>query len=63
MERLTEYHGDVAVIKNKDFKAAAQKLAMYEDAEEGENNIMKQLEEMRERNTVLENVLRRERED
>ena len=32
--RLTEYHNGVAVIKNKDFKAAAEKLAMWEDVEE-----------------------------
>ena len=33
-ERLTEYHQGVAVIKNKDFKAAAEKLAFFEDIEE-----------------------------
>lgn len=33
--RLTEYHNGVAVIKNKDFKAAAEKLAMYEDIVDG----------------------------
>jgi hypothetical protein len=38
MTRLTEYHNGVAVIKNKDFKAAAEKLAMFEDG-------MKRLEE------------------
>ena len=31
MTRLTEYHQGVAVIKNKDFKAAAEKLARFED--------------------------------
>lgn len=30
MARLTEYHNGVAVIKNKDFKAAAEKLARIE---------------------------------
>lgn len=34
MDRLTEYHNGVAVIKNKDFKAAAEKLAFIEDYEE-----------------------------
>ena len=37
MARLTEYHNGVAVIKNKDFKAAAEKLARYEDEEEERN--------------------------
>lgn len=32
--RLTEYHCDVAVIKNKNFFEAAQKLAKLEDEEE-----------------------------
>lgn len=35
MERLTEYHSGVAVIKGKRFSEAARKLAAYEDAEEG----------------------------
>lgn len=30
MGRLTEYHNGVAVIKNKDFKAAVEKLAIFE---------------------------------
>lgn len=34
MKRLTEYHNGVAVIKNKDFKAAAEKLAWIEDLTE-----------------------------
>ena len=34
MTRLTEYHNGVAVIKNKDFKAAAEKLAYIEDLTE-----------------------------
>lgn len=34
MNRLTEYRNGVAVIKNKDFKAAAEKLAFIEDYEE-----------------------------
>lgn len=34
MSRLTTYHGDVAVIKDKRFGEAAAKLAKYEDAEE-----------------------------
>lgn len=34
MNRLTEYHNGVAVIKNKDFKAAANKLANFEDLQE-----------------------------
>lgn len=35
MDRLTEYHNGVAVIKNKDFKAAAEKLANIEDIIDG----------------------------
>ena len=34
MSRLTEYHGDVPVIKDKRFGEAAAKLALYEDIEE-----------------------------
>ena len=34
MARLTEYHQGVATIKNKDFKAAAEKLARIEDLAE-----------------------------
>lgn len=33
--RLTEYHNGVAVIKDKRFKEAAEKLAMYEDIVDG----------------------------
>lgn len=33
MSRLTEYHNGVAVIKDKRFKEAAEKLAYYEDME------------------------------
>lgn len=35
MSRLTEYHNGVAVIKNKDFKKASEKLAMFEDIVDG----------------------------
>ncbi len=31
MNRLTEYHNGVAVIKGKQFDKAAEKLAMFED--------------------------------
>ena len=31
MAKLTEYHNGVAVIKDKRFKEAAEKLAFYED--------------------------------
>lgn len=41
MTRLTEYHNGVAVIKNKVFKAAAEKLALYEV------KLPEQLEELR----------------
>lgn len=34
MTRLTEYHNGVAVIKDKRFKEAAEKLAFIEDYEE-----------------------------
>ena len=34
MDRLTEYHNGVAVIKGKRYKEAAEKLARYEDEEE-----------------------------
>lgn len=39
MERLTTYHGDVPVIKDKRFGEAAAKLALYEDIEEKGNLI------------------------
>jgi hypothetical protein len=34
MTRLTEYHGNVAVIKGKQYEKAAEKLAYYETLEE-----------------------------
>ena len=34
MKRVTEYHQGVAVIKNKNFKGAAEKLARVEDLAE-----------------------------
>lgn len=47
MTRLTEYHNGVAVIKDKRFKEAAEKLAMYEDWEEdGEYLMLKEQLEM-----------------
>lgn len=40
MERLTTCHGNVAVIKNKNFGEAAAKLALYEDTGLSPNDCM-----------------------
>lgn len=44
MDRLTEYHNGVAVIKGKRFKEAAEKLAKYEDMEEETESLMSEIE-------------------